>query len=154
MDIVPGTIVFGIGIGFLLSQITNLAMSAARGDQETDAAGLFNSFKNLGYSLGTALIGVLLLVGIFGGLTTSIDASSLSGNMTTEEIQENLFNYVEKMQTVSPENIPPSMVPEVTQIVNSTISSAMKQTFNVLTIILLLGFVTSLFIPSKKRINP
>jgi EmrB/QacA subfamily drug resistance transporter len=154
MDIVPGTIVFGIGIGFLLSQITNLTMSAGRSDQETDAAGLFNSFKNLGYSLGTALIGVLLLVGIFGGLTTSIDASSLSGNMTTEEIQENLFNYVEKMQSVSPENIPPSMVPEVTQIVNSTISSAMKQTFNVLTIILLLGLVTSLFLPSKKIINP
>jgi len=154
MDIVPGTIVFGVGIGFLLSQITNLTMSAARSDQETDAAGFFNSFKNLGYSLGTALIGVLLLVGIFGGLTTSIDASSLSGNMTTEEVQNSLFNYVEKMQTVSPENIPPSMIPEVTQIVDSTISSAMKQTFNVLTIILLLGFVTSLFLPSKKRINP
>jgi hypothetical protein len=151
MDIVPGTIVFGVGIGFLLSQITNLTMSAARSDQETDASGLFNSFKNLGYSLGTALIGVLLLVGIFGGLTTSIEASSLSGNMTTEEIQNDLFNYVEKMQTVSPEKIPPSLVPEVTQIVDSTISSAMKQTFNTLTLILILGFITSLFLPSKKE---
>jgi MFS family permease len=153
MDIVPGTIIFGIGIGLLLSQITNLTMSAARSDQETDASGLFNSFKNLGYSLGTALIGVLLLLGIFGGLTTSIEASGLSGNMTTDEIQNNLFNYVEKMQTVSPQDIPPSMVPEVTQIVDSTISISMKQTFNALTLILILGFITSLFLPSKK-INP
>ncbi|MEN6329688.1 MAG: MFS transporter [Methanobacteriaceae archaeon] len=151
MDIVPGTIVFGIGIGLLLSQITNLTMSAARSDQETDASGLFNSFKNLGYSLGTALIGVLLLVGIFGGLTTSLEASSLSGNMTTEEIQNDLFNYVEKMQTVNPQDIPPSKVPEVTQIVDSTISSAMKQTFNALTLILIFGFITSLFIPSKNK---
>jgi len=153
MDIVPGTVIFGVGIGFVLSQVTNLTMSAARSDQETDAAGLFNAFKNLGYSLGTALIGVLLLLGIFGGLTTSIEASGLAGNMTTEEIQDNLFNYVEKMQTVSPQNIPPSMVPEVTQIVDSTISIAMKQTFNALTVILILGFISSLFLPSKK-INP
>lgn len=153
MDIVPGSVVFGVGIGFLLSQVTNLTISAARSEQETDAAGLFNAFKNLGYSLGTALIGVLLLLGIFGGLTTSIEASDLSGNMTTQEIQDNLFNYVEKMQTVSPQDIPPSMMAEVTQIVDSTISSAMKQTFNVLTVILILGFITSLFLPSKK-INP
>ena len=151
IDIIPGTVVFGMGIGFLLSQITNLTMSAARADQETDASGFFNAFKNLGYSVGTALIGVLLLVGIFGGLTTSIEASTLSGNMTTAQVQDSLVNYVESMQTIPPQNIPPDMVPEATQIVDSAISSAMKQTFNVLTLILLLGFITSIFLPSRKK---
>ena len=153
IDIIPGTVVFGIGIGFLLSQLTNFTMSAVRSDQETDAAGFFNAFKNLGYSIGTALIGVLLLVGIFGGLTTVIDASSISGNMTTSEIQNSLYNYVEKMQTTTPQNIPPNMVPKVTQIVDSTISSAMKQTFNVLTLILLLGFITTIFLPSRRKMK-
>ena len=37
--------------------------------------------------MGTALIGVLLLLGIFGGLTTAIDESSIYGNMTNEEIE-------------------------------------------------------------------
>ncbi len=154
VDIVPGTVVFGMGIGLLLSQLTNLTMSAARSDQETDAAGFLNAFKNLGYSMGTAFIGALLLLGMFGGLTTAIDESSLSGNMTNEEIESSLVNYVEKMQTTAPEDIPPSMVPEVTQIVDSSISSAMKQTFNALTLILLLGFITSIFLPSKKDSNP
>ena len=151
IDIIPGTVVFGIGIGFLLSQLTNLTMSAARADQETDASGFLNAFKNLGYSMGTALIGVLLLVGIFGGLTASIETSNLSGNMTTAQIQDSLVNYVEKMQTTPPQNIPPELVPEATQIVDSAISSAMKQTFNVLSLILLLGFVTSIFLPSRKN---
>lgn len=150
MDIVPATIVFGVGIGLLLSQLTNLTMSAARSDQETDASGLFNSFKNLGYSAGTALIGVLLLIGIFGGLTTGIESSGLAGNMTTEQIQNSLFTYVEKMQTQPPQ-IPQELVPQATQIVESTISSAMKQTFNVLSLILLLGFITSIFLPSKNK---
>lgn len=151
IDIIPGTVVFGIGIGFLLSQLTNLTMSAARSDQETDAAGFLNAFKNLGYSMGTALIGVLLLLGIFYGLTYSISASSISGNMTQEEIQNNLFNYVEKMQTVNPQNIPPNLITEVNQIVDSTISYSMKQTFNALTLILILGFIISIFIPRNKK---
>lgn len=150
-DIIPGTVVFGIGIGFLLSQLTNLTMSAARSDQETDAAGFLNAFKNLGYSMGTALIGVLLLLGIFSGLTTGIEASGIAGNMTTDQIQDSLFNYVEKMQTVNPQNIPPQIVPQATQIVDSTISSAMKQTFNALTLILLLGFIISIFIPKNRK---
>jgi MFS family permease len=146
INLIPGTIVFGVGIGFLLSQITNLTMSAAHGDQETDAAGFLNAFKNLGYSLGTALIGVLLLIGIFGGLTTSIASSDLSGNMSTDQIHNSIFNYVEKMQTVTPEDIPSNLVPEVTRIVNSAISSA-------LTLILILGLITSFFLPSKRRKN-
>jgi MFS family permease len=99
IDIIPGTVVFGMGIGFLLSQLTNLTISAVRNDQETDAAGYFNAFKNLGYSIGTALISVLLLLGIFGGITTSIENSSLSGNMTKEQIDSSFIFYVEKMQT-------------------------------------------------------
>ena len=148
IDIIPGTIVFGIGIGFLLSQLTNLTMSAVRKDQETDASGYFNAFKNLGYSIGTALIGVLLLLGIFGGVTTSIEGSSLSGNMTKEQIDSSVIFYVEKMQTGTL-NVPSDILPEVNQILDSTISSAMKQTFNILALILLLGLVTSIFLPSR-----
>ncbi|MDY9922849.1 MFS transporter [Methanobacterium sp.] len=150
IDLVPGTVVFGVGIGLLLSQLTNLTMSAAGDDQETDASGLLNCFKNLGYSLGTALIGVLLLLGIFGGLTSGIETSGVAGNMSTQQIQDGLMSYVEKMQTGTPP-IPPELVPYSTQIINSSISSAMKQTFTVLSLILLLGFITSIFLPSTKK---
>ncbi len=150
IDIIPGSVVFGVGIGLLLSQLTNLTLSAARSDQETDASGLLNSFKNLGYSVGTALIGVLLLIGIFGGLTSGIEASGQAENMTTQQIQDGLFNYVEKMQTGTPQ-IPSQLVPQSAQIVDSSISSAMKQTFNALALIMLLGFITSIFLPSTKK---
>lgn len=150
MDLVPGTVVFGIGIGLLLSQLTNLTMSAAGEDNETDASGLLNCFKNLGYSMGTALIGVLLLLGILGGLSTGIESTVVADNETKLQIQNDLFNHVEKMQTDTPQ-IPPELVPYSTQIIDTTISSAMKQTFTVLSLILLLGFVTSIFMPSPKN---
>lgn len=150
IDLVPGTVIFGVGIGFLLSQLTNLTMSAAGEDKETDASGLLNCFKNLGYSMGTALIGVLLLLGIFGGLTAGIESTTVADNMTKEQIQENLFNHVEKMQTDTPQ-IPPELAPYSAEIINSSISSAMKQTFTILSLILLLGLVTSIFLPSTKK---
>ena len=46
-------------------------------------------------------------------------------------------------------NVPPSTLSEVNQILDSTISSAMKQTFNILALILLLGLITSIFLPSS-----
>ena len=150
IDLVPGTVIFGVGIGFLLSQLTNLTMSAAGEDKETDASGLLNCFKNLGYSMGTALIGVLLLLGIFGGLTAGIESTTVADNMTKEQIQENLFNHVEKMQTDTPQ-IPPELAPYSAEIINSSISSAMRQTFTILSLILLLGLVTSIFLPSTKK---
>lgn len=151
MDIIPNTIVFGVGVGFLLSQLTNLTMSAANEDQETDASGLYNAFKNLGYSIGTALIGVLLLLGIFGGLTSGIQESGLAGDMSKQQINDGLVNYVEKMQTGTPD-IPPALVPQATQIIDSTISSSMKMAFSVLALILFIGFIVSLFLP-KRRIR-
>jgi MFS family permease len=148
-DIIPATIIFGVGIGLLLSQLTNLTMSAVNLDHETDASGLLNAFKNLGYSVGTALIGVLLLLGIFFSISAGVVATGQTGNMTKEQLNSGVFNYVEKMQTGTPP-IPPELVPYSTQIINTSISTAMKQAFNVLAIILMIGFVTCIFIPRRK----
>jgi len=148
-DIIPATIIFGVGIGLLLSQLTNLTMSAVNPDHETDASGLLNAFKNLGYSVGTALIGVLLLLGIFFSISAGVVATGQTGNMTKEQLNSGVFNYVEKMQTGTPP-IPPELVPYSTQIINTSISTAMKQAFNVLAIILMIGFVTCIFIPRRK----
>ncbi|RJS48840.1 MAG: MFS transporter [Methanobacterium sp.] len=151
VDIIPGTAIFGIGAGLLLSQLTNLTMSTAREEQETSAAGFLNTSKNLGYSMGTALIGVFLLIGIFNGLVFAIDDSDVSGNMTKEQIESSLFKYVEKMQTSPPPGIPTSKVGEAQKITDYAISYAMKQTFNLLALILFLGFIISIFLPKGQN---
>ena len=152
VDIIPGTVIFGIGVGLLLSQLTNLTMSAARKDQETDASGFLNTAKNLGYSVGTALIGAILLVGIFNGLVSGISSSTLVNETTTQEqIQQNLYAYAQNMQTSAPPTIPQSLIPEAQRIVDSTISSGMHLTFVSLTLIMLLGFVIALFLPRSAK---
>jgi hypothetical protein len=73
--------------------------------------------------------------------------------MTTTQIQDSLFNYAEKMQTGPPPQVSPQLQPYTTEIIDSALSSAMKQTFTALSLILLLGFIISIFVPKKKP-NP
>lgn len=40
VDILPGSIMFGIGVGIVLSQITNITLSSIRSERQTDASGI------------------------------------------------------------------------------------------------------------------
>jgi MFS family permease len=51
----------GAGAGLLASQLGNIIMSAVAPDQTSEAGGLQGTAQNLGSSLGTAIIGAVLL---------------------------------------------------------------------------------------------
>jgi hypothetical protein len=152
-DLVFGLAVFGAGTGLLLSQLTNVTMSAAGAEREADSSGLLNMSKNLGYSLGTALIGILLVIGVFSGLVSAIEESPQFQQMPREEIEQSLFDYFQGMQTEAPQGLPSGDTPEARQIVDSTISDAMRLAFFVLGMIMLLGAVIALFMP-KVGLSP
>ena len=63
---------FGVGAGLLMSQLGNVIMSSAPADMTNEAGGLQGTAQNLGASLGTALIGSILLAGLFTGFTSRI----------------------------------------------------------------------------------
>jgi hypothetical protein len=56
----------GLGIGALASQLGAVTVSAMPDDQSAEVGGLQNTFTNFGASLGTALVGAVLI----GSLTT------------------------------------------------------------------------------------
>ena len=61
-----GLAVFGVGAGLLASQLGNVIISAARGADERGRRPPGHA-QNLGASLGTALIGAILLIGLTNG---------------------------------------------------------------------------------------
>jgi MFS family permease len=63
---------FGIGVGFLLSQLGNVIMTSAPPEKTNEAGGLQGTAQNLGASLGTALIGSVLLIGLLSGFNHRI----------------------------------------------------------------------------------
>jgi MFS family permease len=65
---------FGAGIGFVVSQLGNVVMSSVDESQSSEAGGLQGSAQSLGNSLGTALIGSILLAGLTTGFHDRIRA--------------------------------------------------------------------------------
>ncbi len=78
-----GLFVAGGGLGLLASQIGNVIMTSVAPDQTSEAGGLQGTSQNLGSSLGTALIGSVLISSLTAGFVTSINQSSLPQNIKT-----------------------------------------------------------------------
>jgi hypothetical protein len=70
-----GLAIFGVGAGLLASQLGNVIISAAPPAQTNEAGGLQGTAQNLGASLGTALIGAILLIGMTNGFVDRITAN-------------------------------------------------------------------------------
>src|SRR5581483_7755939 len=58
---IPGLLLFGIGVGTMLTSSVNVVQSSFPEKDQGDISGLSRSVSNLGSSLGTALVGSVLV---------------------------------------------------------------------------------------------
>src|SRR5829696_2062230 len=65
--------VFGVGAGLLLSQLGNVIMSSVEPAKTNEAGGLQGTAQNLGASLGTALIGAVLIAALTSGFASRVE---------------------------------------------------------------------------------
>ncbi|NLT04918.1 MAG: MFS transporter [Solirubrobacterales bacterium] len=66
---------FGVGAGLLLSQLGNVVMSSVAPEKTNEAGGLQGTAQNLGASLGTALIGAVLIAALTSGFVQRVEAN-------------------------------------------------------------------------------
>ena len=64
---------FGVGAGLLLSQLGNVIMSSVDESKTNEAGGLQGTAQNLGASLGTALIGAVLIAALSTGFVARVE---------------------------------------------------------------------------------
>jgi EmrB/QacA subfamily drug resistance transporter len=67
-----GLAVFGVGAGLLISQLGNIIMSSSPEAKTNEAGGLQGTAQNLGASLGTALIGSILIATLSSGFVARL----------------------------------------------------------------------------------
>jgi MFS family permease len=64
--------VLGVGMGLVVSQLGNVVQSAIGDEQRSEAGGLQNTAQQLGSSLGTALLGAIVITGLITAFTTNV----------------------------------------------------------------------------------
>jgi MFS family permease len=69
-------LLMGLGIGALASQLGAVTVSAVPDSESAEVGGLQNTVTNLGASLGTALVGAVLIATLSTGLINGVQASS------------------------------------------------------------------------------
>ena len=72
-DFAVAMAVFGVGAGLMLSQLGNVIMSSVEPAKTNEAGGLQGTAQNLGASLGTALIGAVLLAALSSNVIERVE---------------------------------------------------------------------------------
>lgn len=71
-DIAPGLALFGIGLGMVFAQASNLTLSAVPVEQAGEASGVNNTMRQIGSTFGSAIIGAVVLTTLAGGLASGV----------------------------------------------------------------------------------
>lgn len=64
--------VLGVGMGLILSQLGNVVQSSVGERDRSEAGGLQNTAQQLGSSLGTALLGAIVITGLLAAFTANV----------------------------------------------------------------------------------
>jgi MFS family permease len=80
--------VFGVGAGLLLSQLGNVIMSSVESAKTNEAGGLQGTAQNLGASLGTALIGSVLIAALTSGFVSRVEQNPAVSPPVAERVQQ------------------------------------------------------------------
>jgi len=82
--------VLGLGMGLIVSQLGNVVQSAVGDDDRSEAGGLQTTAQQLGSSLGTALLGAIVISGLIGAFTDNIGDDPAISRGVSEQVEVRL----------------------------------------------------------------
>lgn len=149
----PGFIVIGLGLGFIVAQLVNLILSSVKPDEANEASGVTSMFQQLGVSLGTAVIGAILIGTLGLSAQTKVQESAVLDDSqkakASSAIEENVqFVSDQQLQAVLTE-APQGVSDEIIKINDEARISAIKLSLFGVIIFAGLGLLVSLYLPKK-----
>ncbi len=78
--------VLGVGMGLVVSQLGNVVQSAVQESDRSEAGGLQYTAQQLGSSLGTALIGAIVITGLAAAFTANVTADPRVSQATQDQV--------------------------------------------------------------------
>jgi EmrB/QacA subfamily drug resistance transporter len=119
LTLTPGLILFGLGMGLVMAQITNITLSAVSPQESGEASGVNNTMRQVGSTLGSAIIGSILVTMIASGLRSGVESSTVIPLELKATISENLASQSSNVEFGSEHfssQIPENIKQEITSI--------------------------------------
>ena len=145
MDLLPGMFILGAGLGFAMALSVDVALINIPPEGQNNASGLTSTGQSLGESMGTAIIGIILILGVIGGVSHAVDiyAPDQSGNETFQLEVLDHFQKVGNLNDVKADHT-------VVEIVDTILQDAMAFVMQVTAILMGIVFILTLRLEDKK----
>lgn len=146
---------FGVGVGLLASQLGNVIMSSVKESRASEAGGLQGTAQNLGASLGTALIGAILLSGLATASATAITERSEVPPHVQQQIvtkTEQGLEFIPRAdveQAAGDAGLPPDQAAAVAEVYGDAQLDALKRALLGAAFFVLIGFWLTRRLPSE-----
>ncbi|MCU1479753.1 MAG: transporter [Subtercola sp.] len=144
----------GAALGLLASQLGNVNMSAVTEEQTSEVGGLQGVFQNLGSSLGTALIGSVLIGSLASGFLGAVSSSDLPSSVKSQ-VSDSTQSGVEIVPVTSvtaiaeKAGVTDAQATQVESLYGASQVSALRLSFFVLTVIAIVSLLFSKNIPTQ-----
>jgi EmrB/QacA subfamily drug resistance transporter len=135
--LMPGLSVLGAGLGFIMALCTDISLINIPAESQNNASGVNSTGTSLGESMGTAIIGIILILGVMGGIGTAVDtyAPDHSGD---EQFHMDVYNYFQKVGNIDDLKDNSTFVDVVNLIIQETMAFVMQITAILMAVVFIL----------------
>lgn len=99
LDLMPGMFILGSGIGFIMALSTDIALINIPDESQNNASGITTTYQTLGESMGTAIIGIILVLGVIWGTVYAVDLYAPE-HLYDEQVYQDVFDYFQKVGNI------------------------------------------------------
>jgi EmrB/QacA subfamily drug resistance transporter len=148
--------VLGVGMGLIVSQLGNVVQSAVDDRDRSEAGGLQNTAQQLGSSLGTALLGAIVITGLISVFTANVSSDPRIADEVEQKVNTRLsaggsFVTSEQVETVAKEEgIDSGTIEALVADYEDAQLTALKTAFLVAALLVLASFFSTRRLPKQR----
>lgn len=155
VDMQPSHLIFGLGLygagmGLVMAPISNISLSAAPPEQSGEASGVNNTMRQVGATLGSAIVGAAVITILATTLSRGIEQSTV----IPAQIKTQIIQKLSKDETAAafgglniPAGSPPEIGIEIKSLADQATTHAARDGFIYAAMFAALALAASLFLP-------
>ena len=149
---VPTLIIYGVGVGLAISQLTNTTLSEIPPEKSGVGSGANNTVRQVGAAIGVAILGAVLA----GQITATADAELAASTAIPPAAKAQLAEVFQGGLSGSRPSLPAGMAGTPTgraigRVFDDAISAGVRRAAETAAIFVVFGAASSLLIPNRKE---
>ena len=148
--------VLGVGMGLIVSQLGNVVQSSVGDDDRSEAGGIQNTAQQLGSSLGTAVLGAIVITGLIAAFSSNIKSNPAISKEVSDQVHEHLsaggsFIAADEVRRIATEEgIDPNSVDVLVEDYEDAQLAALKTAFLFAAFLVVAAFWTTRRLPTRR----